>query len=386
MPEITCMKDLQQLVVQPDVDWRQYGEVYVKEWEDFILFDYAPTAEYAKRWNWFERSSRGLILNRRTGEVVARPFDKFFNYGQGERFPASGSQITGITEKLDGSLGILYRHQDTYRIATRGSFTGEQAQWATRYLNTHHRLPLLRQLPNDLTLLFEIIYPENRIVVDYGNREDLVLLAARFFNGQYLHRPDLETLAREQEFSLAHDFRPNFHEVSEIIEDCRDAPDATEEGYVVEFSDGSRFKFKRDQYLKLHRLLSGLSFKRVLEAYQNGVYPVFREAIPDEFAAQVEVWSETIARAELAAEAQVESLFSQAPKVDRKSFALWVKWNVPVHLQSSLFALLDGRRVVPYIYKALDWDAVERSISVPDHLGTFTPDDGEPYNNYHDLY
>ncbi|HRF99146.1 MAG TPA: hypothetical protein PLZ51_28235, partial [Aggregatilineales bacterium] len=74
--------------------------------------------------------------------------------------------------KMDGSLGILYRWQGAYYIATRGNFDSDQAIWATIFLRTHYDL---HNLADEYTLLFEIIYPDNRIVVNYGQRQDLVL-------------------------------------------------------------------------------------------------------------------------------------------------------------------------------------------------------------------
>ena len=52
---------------------------------ELAIFNYTKAAQFAERWNFFERVSRGLILNAVTGEVVARSFDKFFNWGEGGR-------------------------------------------------------------------------------------------------------------------------------------------------------------------------------------------------------------------------------------------------------------------------------------------------------------
>jgi len=70
-----------------------------------------------------------------------------------------------VYEKLDGSLGILYWVDDEPRVATRGSFTGVQAQRGTAILRARYGHVAFR---TDVTYLFEILFPENRIVVDYG--------------------------------------------------------------------------------------------------------------------------------------------------------------------------------------------------------------------------
>ena len=80
-------------------------------------------------------------------------------------------------EKLDGSMGVLYIMPDGEKaIASRGSFVSDQAKFATEYLN--EKYSEVRFLPQ-YTYLFEIIYPENRIVLDYGNKKEIVLLAIR---------------------------------------------------------------------------------------------------------------------------------------------------------------------------------------------------------------
>jgi RNA ligase len=105
--EIENMEDLQHLVVEGVSDWERFGAVRTEGWNELILFDYKSSVQWDNRWNWFERVSRGLILDTRTGEVVARPFDKFFNWGENGVIP--DSLPVEAVDKLDGSLGILYR-------------------------------------------------------------------------------------------------------------------------------------------------------------------------------------------------------------------------------------------------------------------------------------
>ena len=147
------MKDIQQFVRDGKTDFEKYGHVKVVEKDDLILLNYTNKAVFKNEWNYLERVSRGLILDRGTGEIVARPFDRFFNWGERDR--TSDGHIVTVTEKVDGSLGILFHHKGKYRIATRGSFDSEQAYWATEYFNSHP----FPHVPDNLTILFEIIYP-----------------------------------------------------------------------------------------------------------------------------------------------------------------------------------------------------------------------------------
>jgi RNA ligase len=129
--EITSIEDIQKLAVARFDNWSHYGHVTVRKSGQLLIFNYNTMAQYEARGNFFELVSRGLIINANTGEIVARPFDKFFNWFEGGR-RAKGHMIS-VTEKVDGSIGILYRAAEGYRVATRGHFSSPQAEWATAY-------------------------------------------------------------------------------------------------------------------------------------------------------------------------------------------------------------------------------------------------------------
>lgn len=342
MSDITSMAHLQDLVRSGFTDWRSLGDVYAKYKEGLVLFNYSPEAQYAGRWNYFERVSRGLILDAETGDIVARPFDKFFNWGEGER--TTDAPLVNVTEKMDGSLGIAYMWRGKWHVATRGSFDSEQAQWATEWLR-----PRVEDISrNKVTLLFEIIYPENRVVVDYGDRAELVLLAARdLVTGQYAQRKTLVDIGEIWSLSVVPTYQASKPE--DLVALCATL-DANQEGYVAEFADGQRFKFKGEQYKALHRLISGLSFKNTLDAVANGKVDEVRAAIPDEFLGQFNQWVDEIESRHNSICKAVELGFEMAPKGDRKEFAIWANKHQAT-IAPYLFTKLDGRDYAPLIYR-----------------------------------
>jgi RNA ligase len=337
MVPVDCIDDILRLAKAGCSDWSRLGHVDVKEHGALLLFNYTHQAQVLGRWNAFERLSRGLVVDRAAGEIVARPFDKFFNWLEKGR--CTTAPIVSVTEKLDGSLGILYRRSG-YRIATRGSLTGELAQWATRLLNTEYTLS---GIDEGWTLLFEIIRPESVSVVSYGDTAELVLLAIRNrFTGDYLPFADVERIAEMCGFPVPKVFP--FEDVSQIIKAQRSL-DGDQEGWVAEFADGERYKFKGDRYLELHRLAASVSQKKVAEAMLGGAMDDLRSDTPDEFLEELGGYIRAVERTVTEKLSAIEDAFAAAPVVGgRKRFALWCKSNHE-DLAPYLFAMLDGRDV-----------------------------------------
>lgn len=357
---IHSIQQLQLLVKAGHTDWEKDGQVKATYWQGLVQFAYThecnnkPPAE----WNYFERISRGLILDATTGEVVARPFDKFWNWGQESHLNGyMYSTPTETTEKMDGSLGILYRHHGLYKIATRGSFESEQAVWATHWLVEHHNM---EGFPEQYTALFEIIYPENRIVVDYGTRRGLVLIGVRDRILGYDHPISrMGWLAEKFGFDL-----PQFYEPESVEEVCRTAEDLSgnEEGFVIRFDDGARFKIKGAEYVRLHRFVSMFSFKHVAEAVRDDVLPEMKEICPDQYKETLLEMEEAIMRTCDAFEKDINEVYGHCVRAANahplgsteynKSFARYALDHHP-RKAHFLFCLRDGKSYRAKMFKTL---------------------------------
>ena len=337
--------DLQRIVRDGMTEFLPKDRIAIKEKEGLLLFNYTPAAHFAGEWSDLEIMCRGLILNKHTGEIVARPFDKFFNWMEGGR--RGSGRIVTVTEKTDGSMGVLFRYPSgRLAIATRGSFDSDQARWATQYLHQHCRL---EEIPDNLTFIFEIIYPENRIVVDYGDREALVLLAVRDrFTGEYEpFFPNVIEWADLCNFELPKSY--SFDKVIQILEYTSGLGE-NHEGVVVEMSDGTRWKFKGDRYLELHRLICGLSYRKVMEAVMNETDQALIDALPDYYQRIAKEWRGAFKQALSRRYWQVFDTYLEAPKVSsRKEFALWAKTEHS-DIAPYLFGILDDKQVVDMIY------------------------------------
>jgi RNA ligase len=238
------------------------------------IYNYSRGVQYEKLWDPITLNCRGLVLDT-DGNIVAKAFPKFFNYE--ELTEASiPNQTFEVFEKMDGSLGICFYYNGEWHMATRGSFTSEQAIRGKEMLDKYD----ISKLNTHYTYLFEIIYKENRIVVDY-DFEDLVLLAVI----------DTETGAEPGlDFVNTHDFKVvmRYKTWGEDWETLKKEISKDNEGYVIRFSGGMRMKIKGDEYVRLHRILTNFSTKDIWELLKNGEpLEPFLDRVPDEFDAWV---------------------------------------------------------------------------------------------------
>lgn len=236
------------------------------------IINYTEKAQYENEWNEVTRQCRGLIVDPQ-GHIVARPFDKFLNYGQDEADKLLMDQQVIATDKMDGSLGILWQYGDEIGISTRGSFISDQAVFATRLLHDKYTI----DFDPMWTYMFEIIYPENRIVLDYGDMQDLVLLGARHIKSGFVRLPE----------SLSSWKGPKTKTFPyKTLREALSAPQRhNAEGLVVYFPGlDYRIKIKQDDYIALHKIVTGLTERRVWENMKEGkTFEELCEIVPDEW-------------------------------------------------------------------------------------------------------
>lgn len=333
------------------------GEVRTQTHPEFptlTIANYTEEVQYKNKWNRITLACRGLIFDSVTGEVIARPWEKFFNFGQRDNRIDSDAPVE-VTDKMDGSLGILYTRPDgKFAIATRGSFASEQAIHATNLLNTVYEDYLVDWVGaywlEQNTYLFEIIYPENRIVCNYGDMDDLVLLGA--VNKQYgqYYGPDNAGAQiawpgpRTQVWSY------------ERFVDALSAPDREgKEGYVIR-SGRNIVKLKQADYVELHRIVTNLSPKTVWERLQQGeTIAGICAQIPDEFHGYVEnIGNDLIEKfAGIKANAHVDHILTLQKLGGNASRRQYAEEFKKCENTSLLFSLLDGRPIDDAIWKMI---------------------------------
>jgi hypothetical protein len=241
------------------------------------IWNYSEKVQYDGLWDDVTIQTRGLVTDDK-GNIVARPFKKFFNMEEGKHTPTSDFEVY---EKLDGSLGIFFYYEGGWIMATRGSFTSDQAVKGYEMMFNYD----FDKLHKDYTYLFEIIYDQNRIVVKYPF-EDLVLLGMINTKTGYevkLHDGDDDIRHKNLISNIGFKLSKKYDGISDY-RTLKDMVKDNEEGFVVKFSNGDRMKIKGEEYLRLHKIMTQLSTTSVWEVLSNGddIDSILKD-VPDEF-------------------------------------------------------------------------------------------------------
>lgn len=322
------------------------------------IYNYSPKTQYDGKFDDVTKMCRGLVLDNE-GNVVAKPFPKFHNLEEHDPKDIPNEPFE-VYEKYDGSLGIVFYYKGDWHVATRGSFTSDQAVKGKEFLN---EMSVLKNYPTtglnkNWTYLFEILYNDNRIVCEY-DFEGLVLL------GIYDNDTCDEVSWNESVklFALYSDFRiaKKYNGISDysilggMISDDR-------EGYVIRFKNGFRVKIKGDEYKRLHRILTNISSRDIWEYLKdNKPFNEILEKVPDEFYDWVKFTKAELELQYFVIEREYrliyESIMKSLNPKDRKSFAeIALKYKYP----KLLFLQHDNKDCRKVI-----WDLIYPNYSKP---------------------
>lgn len=323
---------------------------------DIWILNYAPKAQAKGFWDEYTLSCRGMVVDA-DGNILARPFQKFKNFEEHDPSEIDMTQPFEIFEKLDGSLIILFYYEKImqWMVASRGSFISEQVQKAKKQF----KQGVFGKLDKNKTYLFETIYPENRIVVDYHGLDDLFLLAV--INTKSGIEVPYEDIVKKcgKFFKVVNKIYDV--DINNIFE-LRDLEEDNKEGFVVRFKNGFRVKVKFDEYVRLHGILTNVSNITVWEHLKNDYdFDRLLDRVPDEFNGWLKV---TIAKLrgdfykiERLAIKEFIRIYHVNGITERSEFAEEAKKS---EYQSILFKLYDKRP-----YDEIIWKMVRPAYSKP---------------------
>ncbi|WP_110113188.1 T4 RnlA family RNA ligase [Bacillus sp. CGMCC 1.16541] len=318
-----------------------------------VILNYTEHVTYEKRWNDVTLSCRGLILNEKSGEVIARPFPKFFNYGEYPEYEVDipFHEVPEFTVKHDGSLGISYKVDGQVYWATRGSFESEQAKvaqhiWDSKYASVH--------IPDELTLLVEIIDPRTKVVVNYNGLSDLIMIGAvnRLTGYDYPYE-ELLQLGKQLGMAVTEQVKLTIEEAVKLKSEI----DHNSEGWVLRWPNGKRLKVKGNHYIDIHKIAYGLSTKMKAEYWKENSMEELMIKMPEEFRQELEQFQMVLNEELEKLQKNVNDWLEKARKagLDRKVVASYVASEVPKDLRYLLFKAYDQKlsdsQLREHIYK-----------------------------------
>jgi hypothetical protein len=272
-------------------------EVREYQTEGISVFNYSMID--SPRFHPIADECRGLILKNNTWEIVAYPFNRFMNWGEGvqkEKIKNINTQrvssfneyetkdfniLKAILEnKIDGSIMVLRNENDKWKVSSRSMAYAEGTTnfgitFEQCFMDAEKKTNLFEFLRNNpdmkkFTFIFELIGPYNRVVTKYDKNE-IILLGCRNIeesnNYRELTVTELDNLA-----SLMKVKRPEYYKAEsyeELMKIVESFP-TLDEGVVlkIENMNGShwRIKLKNPAYLAVAHLRSNgkISPKRVL--------------------------------------------------------------------------------------------------------------------------
>lgn len=301
------------------------------------VWSYSQQTVFNRDWDDLTLMCRGLVTDH-DGNVISRPFPKFFNWGE----PLAPDDVTApfySYEKMDGTLILASKYEDKLVVSTKGSFTTWHSETAREMLQGFEPL-------KGCTFIFEFIHPNNRIVVDYGDYEGLILLGAvENETGLDHFIPDVVADQVSWWGDVVRPHKLNLPQTLKMVQDPENGEN--HEGFVLVYpnNDGAstRVKLKFAQYIQLHSILTRLNTVAIWEAVRNSQLEPLLEIIPDEMYKKISEYSnELINEATNILSAHVVySAIAEVGFATRKEQAAYIMENADY--PAIAFSLLDGK-------------------------------------------
>ena len=343
------------------------------------ILTYTRKTVYDCLWDDVTTKCRGLIIGH-NNIIISRPFEKFFNinttYRPETNLFALPARLPIVTEKLDGSLGILWKFPEMFQwafgeggqpvkvndscigIATKGSFHSKHAEWATQHYLNNYKSAVW---PKGYTPLFEIINEQiQHHIVHYGCPAKLVLIG--MINNETGEEADYNTCYHWAKINGIELISVYGKTTLEVLNENRE----NHEGYVLSWSNPCapplKIKVKHNSFLIMQSIIHKATPKAILEALREQNYEQI-ETWTSNFASPLTDWiNDWITKFSLTAndvshKAYQLVLSIGATAKTRKEFAETVLEREP-EFASICFAMLDQKD-----HRKQMWKVVEKKFA-----------------------
>lgn len=213
-------------------------------------------------WNNIITKARGLFINKKTQNVVARSYDKFFNLFENDEtsyisLKNNLSFPVNVYLKENGFLGMVSwdKDNDELFIASKSTNEGPFADLARKHFNDlENKDKIIKWLKeNDYTLIFEVIDKyEDPHIIEYDESKMVLLDIVKnwLFKYENLKYEELVTLSQEWHLNLKKSLETieNWNDLRRKLDEEQTNDKKHIEGYVFVDQNNFMFKFKTPFY------------------------------------------------------------------------------------------------------------------------------------------
>ena len=281
-PEINNLSD-----ILPHIEGWDEFRVIEKDWytvvnymvafEETFSYD-SPDGSDSYHNMSIRRECRGLIFDTATGQLLSRPYHKFFNAGEREETAINKINLYEphvVLEKLDGSMIRPIPTKEGFRLATKAGIT-DVAMNAEVFIadKPHYSAMIESCIQEQLTPIFEWCSRKNRIVVDYP--EDQLILTGIRDNptGSYETYQFMKDFTRMWNVPVVKAVDGlAVQNIDLFVKQVREWDDG--EGVVIRFDNGHMVKVKADDYVLRHKS------KDAINQEKNVISVILDDAVDD---------------------------------------------------------------------------------------------------------
>ena len=258
----------------------------LKEYDDKILLKYNMIDSPLDKIE--VQQSRGIILEKDTYKVISLGFFKFFNFGEPNQHEIDWDSAL-ITEKIDGSMIILYFHKEKWYVATSGTAEGEGevnnkigTTFSDLFWNTLKKYKdfNIEVLNKSLIYVFELTTPYNIVVTPHKESSLTLLTIRNKISLEEEKREYLEVYSKLLGIPLVKVFDFKNKNIQTLLNTFEDMP-YSEEGYVILDKFWNRIKLKNPKYLMVHRLKGKSASHNILDIIKLNEIDEFISTIPE---------------------------------------------------------------------------------------------------------
>lgn len=298
-------------------------------------YSLASYSDFCLPYSW---NMRGIVFDLNTKEIVALPFEKFFNYKENPFTMddyIKDKKIIRIMEKYDGSLVYFYMINNILYCRTKLNAFSEQAKFAMEIVNKDENLRKCIEVEIELgfTPMFEFISPRNQIVVAYDKEQLKYLCSRNMYNGNYVFKNFFEKYMAKQY---------TFNGIDEINDSIKTDTFENKEGLVIVFDDFQMMKIKTEDYYNKHHLRDNVLNEKclvamILDGKSDDAKAVFANDV--ELTKYINEIENKVMNKYNTIMSEMRTFYEENKDLDRKSFAMKAKKE----LNNIIFHLVMGK-------------------------------------------